>query len=70
MQLYQWHKDHDGALDMPRSRNLADWKPLDNSFAAGVAAGFSFTSTGQLFHIGIFVAGHPQRDRHRRPDRR
>ena len=55
MQLYQWHKDHDGALDMPRSRNLADWKPVDNSLAVGVAAGLSFTSTGQLFHIGIFV---------------
>lgn len=55
MQLYQWHKDHDGALDMPRSRNLADWKPLDDSFAAGIAVGFSFTSTGQLFHISIFT---------------
>jgi hypothetical protein len=55
MQLYQWHKDHDGAIDMPRSRNLADWKPLDDSFAAGIAVGFSFTSSGQLFHIGIFT---------------
>lgn len=55
MQLYQWHKDHDGALDMPRSRNLADWKPLDDSFAAGIAVGFSFTSTGQLFHVSIFT---------------
>ena len=55
MQLYQWHKDHDGALDMPRSRNLADWNPVDSSLAVGVAAGLSFTSTGQLFHIGIFV---------------
>jgi len=55
MQLYQWHKDHDGALDMPRSRNLADWKPVDGSLAVGVAAGLSFTSTGQLFHIGVFV---------------
>jgi len=55
MQLYQWHKDHDGALDMPRSRNLADWTPTDNSLAVGVALGLSFNSTGQLFHIGAFV---------------
>ncbi|HEY2659536.1 MAG TPA: hypothetical protein VGI79_07425 [Caulobacteraceae bacterium] len=55
MQLYQWHKDHDGALDMPRSRNLADWTPTNNSLAVGAAVGLSFNSTGQLFHIGVFV---------------
>lgn len=55
MQLYQWHKDHDGALDMPRSRNLADWTPVNDSFSVGVAAGLSFNSTGQVFHVGIFV---------------
>ena len=55
MQLYQWHKDHDGALDMPRSRNLADWTPVNDSFSVGVAAGLSFNSTGQMFHVGIFV---------------
>ena len=54
MQLYQWHKDHDGAIDMPRSRNLADWTPIDNSLAAGLALGLSFNSAGQMFHIGIF----------------
>ena len=55
MVLYQWHKDHDGAIDMPRTRNLADWTPVKNSFAVGVGAGFSFTATGAVFHIGAFV---------------
>jgi hypothetical protein len=55
MELYQWHKDHDGSLDMPRSRNLSDWTPTDNSLAVGIAIGLSFNSTGQLFHIGTFV---------------
>jgi hypothetical protein len=56
MTLYQWHKDHDGAIDMPRTRNLADWKPVDNSWAAGLAAGeFSLNSCGKAFHLDIFV---------------
>jgi hypothetical protein len=55
MVLYQWHKDHDGAIEMPRSRNLADWKPLDKSLAVGAAAGFSVNSCGALFKIGTFV---------------
>ena len=55
MVLYQWHKDHDGAIDMPRSRNLSDWKPVDKSLAVGVAAGFSVNAFGALFHIGAFV---------------
>jgi hypothetical protein len=55
MVLYQWHKDHDSAIDMPRSRNLADWKPVDKSLAVGLAAGFSLNSAGALFHIGVFV---------------
>jgi hypothetical protein len=55
MVLYQWHKDHDGAIDMPRSRNLSDWTPVDKSLAVGAAAGFSVNSCGALFHIGAFV---------------
>jgi hypothetical protein len=63
MVLYQWHKDHDGAIDMPRTRNLADWKPLDSSFAVGVGAGFSLNSCGSLFHIGAFVlVSHSEED--------
>jgi hypothetical protein len=55
MVLYQWHKDHDGAIDMPRSRNLADWKAVDKSLAVGVAAGFALNGAGALFHIGAFL---------------
>jgi hypothetical protein len=55
MVLYQWHKDHDGAIDMPRSRNLADWKPVDRSFAAGLAAEFTLHSCGKVFHLDVFV---------------
>jgi len=25
MALLKWHKEHDGALSMPRSRTLSDW---------------------------------------------
>ena len=65
MALYQWHKDHDGAIDMPRSRNLSDWKPVDHSFAAGVGLGFSLNSCGGLFHIGAFVLlAHSEEDTH------
>ena len=63
MALYQWHKDHDGAIDMPRSRNLAEWQPVDHSFAAGVGLGFSLNSCGSLFHIGGFVLlSHSEQD--------
>ena len=55
MILYQWHKDHDGAIDMPRTRNLADWKPVDNSCAAGLAAEFTLNSCGKTFHLDVFV---------------
>jgi hypothetical protein len=55
MVLYQWHKDHDGAIDMPRTRNLADWTPVNHSLAAGVGLGFSLNSAGAIFHIGAFV---------------
>jgi hypothetical protein len=55
MVLYQWHKDHDAAIDMPRSRNLADWKPVESSFAVGAAAEFTLHSCGKLFHIDVFV---------------
>jgi hypothetical protein len=55
MVLYQWHKDHDGAIDMPRSRNLADWKPVEDSFAAGLAAEFTLHSCGRVFHLDVFV---------------
>ena len=53
--LYQWHKDHDGAIDMPRSRNLADWTPVNNSFAVGVAGEFTLHACGKVFHIDVFV---------------
>jgi hypothetical protein len=63
MALYQWHKDHDAAIDMPRSRNLADWKPLDQSFAGGVGFGFSLNACGGLFHIGAFLLlAHSEED--------
>ena len=55
MVLYQWHKDHDAAINMPPSRNLADWTPVNHSFAAGVGAGFSLNSAGTAFHIGAFI---------------
>jgi hypothetical protein len=55
MVLYQWHKDHDGAIDMPRSRNLADWKPQDHSLAIGAGVGFSLNGCGEAFHLGAFV---------------
>src|SRR5207237_1433383 len=54
MVLYQWHKDHDGAIDMPRSRNLDDWKPVENSLAAGLAAEFTLHSCGRVFHFDVF----------------
>ena len=63
MVLYQWHKDHDGAIDMPRTRNLADWKPVDNSWAAGVAGQFSFNSCNKAFHLDVFVlVAHSETD--------
>jgi hypothetical protein len=56
MVLYQWHKDHDGAIEMPQTRNLQAWKPVNNSWAAGVAAGeFTLNSCGKAFHLDIFV---------------
>src|ERR1700730_11341502 len=42
MVLYNWHKDHDTAIDMPRDRNLGDWKAVDNTLAFGAGCGFSF----------------------------
>jgi hypothetical protein len=63
MVVYQWHKDHDGAIDMPRTRNLADWKPVDHSFAVGVGAGFSLNALGDAFHLGAFIlVAHDEED--------
>jgi hypothetical protein len=55
MALYKWHKDHDTAIDMPRDRNLNDWKPVDNTLAMGMGAGLSFNGCGNAFHVNIFV---------------
>ena len=55
MVLYKWHKDHDTAIDMPRDRNLGDWKAEDNTLACGMGFGFSFNGGGNVFHINFFV---------------
>src|SRR6185312_16732078 len=53
--LYKWHKDHDTAIDMPRDRNLGDWKAVDNTLAMGMGGAFSFTGSGNIFRISIFA---------------
>jgi hypothetical protein len=55
MVLYKWHKDHDTAIDMPRDRNLGDWKAVDNTLAMGIGCGFSFASCGNVFRISVFA---------------
>ena len=56
MQLYQWHKDHDGAHGHATRRATSPTgSPSTTPWRSGIAAGFSFTSSGQLFHIGIFM---------------
>jgi hypothetical protein len=55
MALYKWHKDHDTAIDMPRDRNLSDWKPVENTLAMGMGAALSFNGCGDAFHVSIFV---------------
>ena len=55
MLLYNWHKDHDTAIDMPRDRNLGDWKAEDNSLACGIGFGFSFNGGGKVMHINFFL---------------
>jgi len=55
MALYKWHKDHDTAIDMPRDRNLGDWKAVDNTLAMGMGGAFSLTSCGSVFRINIFA---------------
>jgi len=55
MALYKWHKDHDTAIDMPRDRNLNDWKAVDNTLAIGLGAALSFNGCGNMFRVSIFV---------------
>ena len=63
MALYQWHKDHATAIELPRSRSLADWEPLERSLAVGFGFGFSLNSCGSLFYIGLSgLVAHTEED--------
>lgn len=55
LQLYLWHRDHDGSIDLPRDRNLADWQPQDHAIVAGAGAGLAITGLGALMHLDLFV---------------
>ncbi len=55
MVLLAWNKDHNGALSMPRSRQLDDWIAEKGAFSVGVGCGFSLSGAGSAFHIDVFV---------------